>query len=449
MSVKSLILVIFIVLLGVFSGFFNYSSEVGDGAFAGFPFKLGLDLKGGTHLVYETDLASAGIIAIDDALNSLRDVIERRINIFGVSEPRVQVSKIENENGQTEGRLIVELPGVTDVDEAVNLIGATPVLDFRTENRNIDTSLIEFDEETGLTTYNGQPFSADDFYVVSELTGKNLKRATHQFNSVTGESYVGLDFDSEGGHIFAELTKDNIGRTIAIYLDGVPVSTPIVQNEITGGSAQITGNFTVEEVKTLVGRLNAGALPIPINLLSTQTIGASLGEEAVEKGINAGILGFIIVSLFFIAWYRLPGLLAVISLVFYLLTMFAIFKLIPVTLTAAGIAGFILSIGLAVDANVLIFERLKEELNSKTKINEAVDEAFARAWVSIRDANFTSIIMAVILFWFGTSLIKGFALTFGLGVLISMFSAIVFTKHLMLSFTFSKKGFLLGSGFSK
>lgn len=447
MLFRNRVLVIFLIFVGLSLGYLNYASETNEASFfAKFPFKLGLDLRGGTHLIYEADVSDIESQSIDESLDALRDVIERRINIFGVSEPIVQTSKMTDEHGKDIGRLIVELPEVTDVDEATTLIGATPVLDFRIENPDIDTDSILFDEGTGEFTYDGEIMTVHDLYIKTDLTGRHLKRAVLDFNYVTGQPLISLQFDSDGSQLFEKMTRENIGKTVAIYLDGNPISTPVVQEEITGGSAQITGNFTNEEAKTLVGRLNAGALPIPISLIQTQSIGASLGEEAIDRGIKAGIIGFIIVSLFFILWYRLPGLLAVVSLLFYLSVMFALFKLIPVTITAAGIAGFILSVGLAVDANVLIFERFKEELAKTGNIESAIKEAFVRAWISIRDANLTSIITAVILFWFGTSLIKGFALTFGLGVLVSMFSAIVFTKQMMLSLGFTRRNLLLGSG---
>ena len=451
---KRYLLPIALILLGVFFGYFDYASEAGT-RFAKFPFSLGLDLSGGTHLVYDADLSGVVDGEEKDSLYALRDVIERRVNIFGVSEPLVQVEQNISENGTKGGRLIIELPGVTNVENAVALIGATPVLEFKIENKNFNSDEVTHNEETGESFYQGRPLLADDVYVSTGLTGRHLKSARLDFNNISSDPFVTLIFNSEGSDIFAELTRDNIGKIIAIYLDGAPITTPVVQNEITGGEAQITGKFTNEEAKLLVGRLNAGALPVPISLLSTQTIGSTLGQDATRDGVKAGLYGLILVALFFMAWYRLPGLFAVISLGFYLVFLLALFKLIPVTLTSAGIAGFILSIGLAVDANVLIFERLKEEQKMEKNTHDAINEAFIRAWASIRDANISSILTAIILFWFGTSLIKGFALTFGLGVLVSMFTAIIFTKSLMLAFIPNNKStssaikFLLGSGLKK
>lgn len=406
--------------------------------------------------MYRADVSELPQNEVSDSLAALRDVIERRVNIFGVSEPVVQVEERSDEEG-TVGRLIVELPGVTDVDEATKLIGQTPVLDFRFINQEINFDEVTLDAEKGELILNGEVISPDDLYIPSGVSGKHIQKAQVQFDQLTGEPLISLIFTNEGSDLFEEITEKNIGERLAVFLDGEPIIdedtgfpfAPTIQSKISGGRAQITGIFTLEETKALVGKLNAGALPVPISLLSTQTIGASLGQSAVEKGVQAGLWGLVLVILFFVLWYRVPGVLAVISLIFYVLTMFAIFKLIPVTLTAAGIAGFILSIGLAVDANVLIFERLKEERREKKNFQEAATEAFSRAWPSIRDANVTSILTAVILYYSTTSLIKGFALTFGLGVLVSMFSAIVFTKALLLSLNIKQGGALFNSGFTK
>jgi protein-export membrane protein SecD len=262
-----------------------------------------------------------------------------------------------------------------------------------------------------------------------------------------------LLFNDVGTKLFAQITKDNVGKVVAIYLDGAPVSTPVVREEIPNGTAVISGTFTPNEAKLLVGRLNSGALPVPISLLSTQTIGATLGESATAAGVKAAIIGFLLVALFLILWYRLPGLVAVVSLCIFISIILSLFKLLPVTLTAAGIAGFIISIGVAVDANVLIFERVKEELRSGRTIAEAVKLGFSRAWASIRDSNISNIITALILFWFGTSLIKGFALTLGMGVVVSMLSAITITRIFLSSLIFIGEGkvarFLFSSGLSK
>lgn len=247
------------------------------------------------------------------------------------------------------------------------------------------------------------------------------------------EPVVNLKFNSEGSELFAKLTKENIGQVLAIFLDGQPISTPVIQDEIIGGEAVISGRFTAQEGKELVRSLNLGALPVPIELLSSETVGSTLGADAVARGITASLYGFAFVALFLIFWYRLPGVVAALALLLYVVLMLAAFKLIPVTITAAGIAALILSMGMAVDANVLIFERMKEELRAGKQTGAAVTEGAARAWGAIRDGNLTSIISAIILFWFGTSMVKGFALVFLIGVLASMFTAIVVTRTLMLA----------------
>jgi len=443
---KYRIFAIIFLFSGALIGYFDYSSQKEGGRF---PFSLGLDLAGGTHLVYTADLSEVAASDIGDSLDALRNVIERRVNIFGVSEPVVQVEKREEE-GKIVGRLIVELPGVTNIGEAVELIGKTPVLDFRTENPNINFKDITFNPTTGNPVLNGKDISFNDIYLPSRLSGKHLARAQVQFDQITGEPYVALSFNGEGAELFKNITKENIGKTVGIFLDGAPIQTPVVQQEIAGGQAQVTGRYTLPEAKIFVETLNAGALPVPIKLLSTQNIGATLGALAVEKGVEASLVGLFLVALFFILWYRLPGLLAVLSLSIYFVTILALFKIFSVTLTAAGIAGFIVSIGIAVDANVLIFERMKEERKSGKDLAGAQKEGFARAWLSIRDSNLSSLISALILFWFGTSLIKGFALTFAMGILVSMFTAIVVTRIFL--YALNLKGetriakFLLGSG---
>lgn len=237
-----------------------------------------------------------------------------------------------------------------------------------------------------------------------------------------------MQFNDEGAKLFEDITRRNVGKKVAIYLDGEPISIPTVQDVISGGKAQITGSFTEQEVKTLAQRLNAGALPVPIKLISQETIGASLGEKSLNTSLIAGLIGLAAVILFMIFWYRLPGLVATIALLIYTAVVLAIFKLFSVTLTLAGIAGFILSIGMAVDANILIFARMREELNWGKSLGGAIDEGFKRAWTSIRDSNISSLITCLILFWLGTSIIKGFALTLAIGILVSMFSAITVTR---------------------
>ena len=247
----------------------------------------------------------------------------------------------------------------------------------------------------------------------------------------TQEPLVILDFNEEGKDLFAQLTTDNVGKPIGIFLDNALRSSPIVQEPIKDGSVQISGNFTIEEAKQLIKDLNLGALPVPIKLISQQTVGASLGEVSVQKSLLAGIIGLIAAALFMLLFYRLPGLISIIALAIYTIISLAIFEIIPVTMTLAGVAGFILSIGMAVDANVLIFERTKEELYQGRSLNSSIENGFLRAWSSIRDSNISSIITCLILAWFGTSIIKGFAITLAIGIMISMFSAITITRTLL------------------
>ena len=345
------------------------------------------------------------------------------------------------------------------------MIGQTPLLEFKTqrpEGPEQDKLIADFEAVQDKVLSGEVLLSSleDPYFVPTPLTGRFLERATLEFSqggmggasAVGGEPMVVLTFNKEGSDLFEKITGENVDKLVAIYLDGAPISTPVVREAITGGEAVISGSFTPEEAKQLVGRLNSGALPVPIELISTQTVGPSLGAEAVDAGVFAALIGFGVLSILILFWYRLPGLIAIIALVIYSLLMFAMFKLVPVTLTAAGIAGFILSLGMAVDANILIFERMKEEMRSGKTIADALENGFDRAWSSIRDSNLSSMITAVILFWFGTALIKGFALTFGLGVLVSMVSAIIVSKVLLLSVT-SKNSkvmrFLFSNGITK
>ncbi len=595
------------------------------------PFHLGLDLQGGTHLVYEADTSAIPSKDQDSALEGVRDVIERRINAFGVAEPVVQTTSA----GDSQ-RVIVELAGVKDVSQAIKMIGETPLLEFKEEGV-IETRELTAEEKKEMNNYNAEakktanevlkkakakdadfsalakeyssdeatkgvggdlgfiakdgpyaalyeevaklkvgqtsklietdadisiiklvgvqdakevqanhllicwsgaqgctselskedarrkidelkaqatkenfidlvktnstepgasesggdlgwfskgmmvkPFEDATFAVkvgeISEvietdfgyhliyktderavpeyrvsrilfdkktkeeilppadewkytgLTGKQLVRAQVQFDPNTNAPEVGLEFNDEGKKLFGEITERNVGKNVAIFLDGQPISIPRVQEPIKEGKAVINGSFTVPEAKLLAQRLNAGALPVPINLISQETVGAALGQESVAKSLVAAMIGFLVVVVFMILYYRLPGLLSAIALVFYAAIILAIFKLIPVTLTLAGIAGFVLSVGMAVDANVLIFERLKEELKWGKPLGSAIDEAFRRAWPSIRDGNFTTLISCLVLFWFSTSMIKGFALTLSVGVILSMLSALTVTR---------------------
>lgn len=423
-------------VLGIALTLFVYTSEQNGKPF---PLKFGLDLAGGTHLVYKADTEGLSERDREESLISLREVIERRTNLFGVGEPLVQIEESSFVAEVREDRLIVELPGVTNLSEAVRIIGETPLLDFQVENPEAPFDALE-----------------EDRFISVGLSGRFIESAeltfagTNNGGGLSNEPVVLVNFDTEGSELFAQITRDNIGRQIAIILDGVVISAPVVREAISGGTAQISGGFTPEEARNLVRDLNFGALPVPIELISTQSIGPSLGKAILEDGATAGFFGLLLIMIFMIVWYRVPGVIASISLLFYIALMVLVMKLIPITLTAAGIAGLILSLGMAVDANVLIFERMKEELEKGSGVRDAVKDGFARAWLPIRDGNISSLIAAVILFWFGTSIIEGFALVFALGVLLSMFSAITITRLVLLAIAPKEAGgiarTLFGSG---
>ena len=429
---------VFILVIGALLGWYLYTSETTGSR----PFRLGLDLSGGTQLVYKAD-TSAVTGDVEESLNALRETIERRVNIFGVAEPLVQREKGSSVAGEGEQRLIIELPGVTDSNEAIRQIGQTPVLEFKMLKEGATAP----DEGTVAS-------STDALFGPAILTGRHISRAELQFGGAGGlanEPLVVLHFDSEGTQIFADTTAKNVGKIFGIFLDGVPISTPVIREAIPDGTAVISGNFTPDSARELVRSLNFGALPVPIELISSQTVSGTLGDKAVKDGIVSALWGFGAVALFMLIWYRLPGLIATVALIMYAIFTLTLFKMVPVTLTAAGIAGFILSIGMAVDANILIFERMKEERRKGKSVEEAIHDGFARAWLSIRDSNVSSMITAIILFWFGTSVIKGFALVFGLGVLISMLTAITISRTFLVALG-TKKGegaiarFLFGSG---
>ncbi|XOU94855.1 MAG: protein translocase subunit SecD [Candidatus Kerfeldbacteria bacterium] len=521
-----------IIILAVLAGMLSYPSgpdiQIGE-YFKEIKVHLGLDLQGGTHLVYDADTSQIEELEKEAALEGVRDVIERRVNAFGVSEPVIQT----NRSGEN-WRIIVELAGVQDINQAISMIGETPLLEFKEEisneltddekaviessnaekkikaeevlaqvlvdgadfaiianentedpgNLNFETneskggdlgffsrevmiaefSDVAFDKlsdgeiypelvetqfgyhiikRTGTNPENADEVSASHilFSIQSTvgqpqfentgLSGKQLERVAVEFEPNTNMPQVSLQFDAEGKDLFAEITERNIGKVVGIYLDGSPISMPRVNDVITAGSAVISGDFDLEEAKLLAQRLNAGALPVPITLVAQQNIGATLGKASVDKSLLAGIIGLTLVIIFMIIYYRVPGIVATVALIIYALLVLAVFKLVPVTLTLAGVAGFILSIGMAVDANVLIFERSREELRDGKHLDLAIEDGFSRAWPSIRDSNISSLITCVILAWFGTSVVQGFAITLGIGVLLSMFSAITVTRTLL------------------
>ncbi|MCX6704971.1 MAG: protein translocase subunit SecD, partial [Candidatus Woesebacteria bacterium] len=346
----------------------------------------------------------------------VKNIIENRVNLFGISEPNVQTSVFEGKS-----RVIVELPGISNTQQAVSLIGQTAQLVF-----------YELKEIPATKTA-----SASAQYIPTNLTGADLQSAQVEFDSQTGKPAISLQFSKEGGDKFAEITGRNVGKPLPIVLDNQPLSEPVVQGQITGGKAQITGSFTIDEAKQLAIQLNAGALPIPVNLVQETTIGATLGALSVRQSILAGAVGIAMVGLFMILAYGSLGLVADAGLFVFAVITLALYKLIPVTLTLPGIAGFMLSVGMAVDSNILIFERFKEEKDKRSVAN-ALEVSFGRAWDSIRDANVATIITSLVLinpldwsFLQSSGPVRGFAITLLLGILISLFTGIFVSRNLL------------------
>lgn len=399
-----------ILVVTLVAAFFIYPSWIGATTL---PWRLGLDIVGGARLVYDVDLSKVAASDERSVTDGLRDIMERRVNAFGVSESIVTTSR----SGDAF-RLFVELPGIQNADEAIHQIGRTALLDFR--------EVIEV-PRAGTTT------EASFSFLSTELTGRYLQSAkvvTDQFS----QPQVSLDFNDEGGKLFETITERNIGKQLAIFVDNEIISSPVVREKISGGSAVISG-LTIEEARNLSNLLNAGALPAPVTLVSQHTIGATLGGAFLRDAIVAGVLGTGMIILFMIIYYRFFGVFASCALLIYIVLTLTLFKLFGVTMTLAGIAGFILSIGMAVDANILIFERTREELQRGVMRTSAIEEGFRRAWPSIRDSNVSTIITTLVLFFFTTGFVKGFALTLLIGVLMSMFSAITVTRTLMRVFS--------------
>jgi len=376
-----------------------------------FDLVLGLDLAGGSHLVFEADLSGISEDKKATALNGVRDVIEKRVNLFGVSEPNVQTSEFGGKD-----RVIVELPGVKDTKEAVALIGKTAQLIFAQIGTND---------------------KGEDILGPTDLTGADLKNAIVSFDKTSGKPSVAIEFTSEGATKFEKLTGDNVGQALPILLDSQIISAPVVKEKISGGSAEISGDFSLAEAKNLAIELNAGALPVPVSLVEQRTVGATLGEESVTKSIQAGLVGLLMVLLFMLLSYGRLGFFADIALIIFGVITLALYKLIPVTLTLPGIAGFLLSVGMAVDSNILIFERFNEE-KTRRPYKDALEVSFGRAWDSIRDANIATLVTAFILanpfdwnFLHTSGPVRGFAITLALGIAISLFTGIVVTRNLL------------------
>lgn len=420
---RILILIILLILTAIYidlpnfsyKGFhFSHSQQVTNLIKRDLEPKLGLDLAGGVQLTMSADMSKIEEQDRDSALESAKDIIENRVNSLGVSEPVIQTSK-----GDGKYRLIVELAGISDIDQAVSTVKKTAHLEFKQLINDLPPQ----------ATIAASP----EMFESTLLTGTDLKRASAgpSQDPQTPGYVINLEFNTEGAKKFEEITKNNLGKPVAIFLDDYPISSPVVQSIISDGNAIITGKFTSQDARQLAIQLNAGALPVPLIIESQNRVGPTLGQDSIRKSIIAATVGIASVIFFMVAYYRFLGIFAAVALLIYTALVFAIFKLVPITLTLAGIAGFVLSIGMAVDANILIFERMKEELRWGKPRLEALHAGFERAWSSIKDSNISSLITTAILFYFGTGQIRGFALTLALGILISMFSAITVTRTML------------------
>lgn len=423
---KKLIFVLVLTILALYVSVFSPKLDINVGKFSikkSFDMILGLDLAGGSHLVFEADLSKIPGDKKKASLESLRNIIERRVNLFGISEPDVRQSNFEGKE-----RIVVELPGVHDTKEAVNLIGKTAQLEFaELEELKVDK--------------NATPSST---LKPTNLSGADLQSSSVTFDRNTGKPSISLQFTKEGGDKFAEISGRNVGKSLPILLDGEIISAPTVQEKIIGGSAIISGNFTLDEAKKLSIQLNAGALPVSVKLIEERTVGATLGKESVEKSVRAGLVGLAMVLIFMVLSYGKLGIVADVGLLIFGSITLALYKLIPITLTLPGIAGFMLSIGMAVDSNILIFERFKEEKLLRP-VADALEVSFGRAWDSIRDANVATIITSLILMnpmdWSNlptSGPVRGFAITLLMGILISLFTGIFVSRNLLRVFVKEK-----------
>jgi preprotein translocase subunit SecD len=390
---KNNIILSFAIILFFISIFFAFDNTI-------LKFKYGLDLEGGVILTYNADLSNIKKEDYNDILAATKDLIERRINTLGISETNISYYR--------SGKIIVEIPSIKNPEEAISVIGKTPFLEFRTT----------------------QSIGTETIFIPTELTGKYLKTANVVFETQTGLPVVSLELTNEGAKIFEKLTRENLGKPIGIFIDNNLISAPVVREVISGGKAIIEGNFSLQQAKELAANLKQGALPVPLKLEGVNQINPTLGSEFKEKMLKSGVIGFLLVIIFMIIYYRKQGLIASLCLIFYVFYNLFIFKLIGVVLTLSSITGFILSVGMAVDANILIAERIKEERKKIQDIQKAIKNGFNRAWTSIRDSNITTIISSIIIYFITTSFVRGFALTLFIGVLISLLTAFYLTKIL-------------------
>lgn len=398
--------------------------------------RLGLDLVGGVQALLEADMPAGATIPAEAMQTAVR-IVENRVNGLGVTEAMVQQAG--------DRRIVVELPGETDPEKAIAILKQTGLLEF------VDLSSLTANEAfslmgTTIETDFGRPIEEVDTTITDEstedqptvwhtvMTGAALKAASVTTDQL-GEPQVAIEFTPEGSEIFKDYTTRNVGKILAIVLDKQIISSPRINEPITDGQGVISGNFTIETANALAIQLRYGSLPIPLKVVETRTIGPTLGQDSLRKSMTAGIVGFVLVVSFMGLYYRLPGVIANIAIIIYAILTFAIFRFIPVTLTLPGIAGFLLSTGSALDANILIFERLKEELRAGRTLRQATDLGWQRAWPSIRDSNIATLITCGILYWFassfGATIVKGFSLTLAIGVGVSLFTAIIVTRTLL------------------
>ncbi len=402
-----------------------------------FSFRKGLDIQGGMQVVLGADVAALPEADKLEALNAAREIIVKRVDLYGISEPSVQTSV-----SRDQYRLIVELPGVVDTQEALDLVGRTAQLEFQLIKEN-PAQLITGPDGGLIASPSAEP---EVSLIPTGISGSQLKRATPQIDPTTYEPVVALEFNDEGRDLFAKVTQEYTGERLGIFIDGIPLLAPVINTPILDGQAIITGGFKSEEAKQLSVQLNAGALPVPIQVLEQRTVGASLGEQAVTASLWAGGVGIGLVMLFMIMYYGAQGVLASVALLIYAAYTAALYKMLGVTLTIPGIAGLLLSVGMAVDSNILIFERMKEEIRSGKPFAHAMELGFGRAWDSIKDANMTTIFTALILinplnlsFLNTAGMVRGFGVTLLLGVLLSLFTGIVVTRTLMRLFLKERK----------
>lgn len=397
------------------------------------PLKKGLDIAGGIQLVMRADVSAIDQADRSDALKSAVEIIRNRVDAYGVAEPLIQTA-VSGDDYQ----IIVEVPGLTDIDQAVALIGTTAMMDFRLQEATVAAAWQNTPVATTAATSYQQYYDYLASFVPTELTGEMLDKATATFDSQTRQPVVALQFTTEGREKFAEITRNNQGNILGIFIDDAPITLPKINDPILDGNAIISGGFTVKESQSLAVQLNSGALPVPIEIVQQRQVGATLGEDSVAKSLFAGIVGLLLVMLFMVLNYGQKGLIADFGLVIYTVLMLAIYKLFGITMSLPSIAAFLISIGMAVDSNILIFSRLQEELQQGKSLSAAREASFGKAWDSIRDANTITIMIAIILInplnfsiLNSNGMIRGFGITLLLGVITGLFTGVFVSRNLL------------------